>query len=69
MLATSLEGQTAGADANSGRPLSPRAPQGSPLPVPGANSAQESQSHSEPIPQIRPHPERIARKCFSLQKL
>merc|ERR1712136_540761 len=60
MLATSLEGQTAGADANAGRPLSPRAAQGSPLPVPGASSAQETQSHSEPIPQIRPHPERIA---------
>ena len=65
MLATSLEGQTGGADGNAGRPLSPRAAQGSPLPVPGAGSTQESQSHSEPIPQIRPHPERIARKYLN----
>ena len=67
MLATSLEGQSAGVDANAGRPLSPRAAQGSPLPVPGAGSVTESQSHSEPIPQIRPHPERIARKCFNFK--
>ena len=69
MLATSLEGQSAGVDANAGRPLSPRAAQGSPLPVPGAGSVTESQSHSEPIPQIRPHPERIARKYHQLTNI
>ena len=69
MLATTLEGQTAGVDTNAGRPLSPRAAQGSPLPVPGAGSATENQSHSEPIPQVRPHPERIARKYYQLRNM
>ena len=62
MLATSLESQTGGVDTNSGRPLSPKVVQGSPVAVPGSLSSAENQSHSEPIPQIRPHPERIARK-------
>ena len=61
MLATSLEGQTGAVDA-SGRPLSPKVVQGSPVPVPGSLSLAEGQSHSEPIPHARPHPERIARK-------
>ena len=61
MLATSLEGQPGAVDA-SGRPLSPKVVQGSPVPVPGSLALAEGQSHSEPIPHARPHPERIARK-------
>ncbi len=62
MLATSLEGQPGGVDAASGRPLSPKVAQASPVAVPGLGASTESQSCSEPLAQIKPHPERIARE-------
>ena len=62
MLATSLEGQPGGVDAASGRPLSPKVSQASPVVVPGSTASAEAQSHSEPLPKLTPHPERIARE-------
>ena len=62
MLATSLEDPTRGVDSKSSRALSPQPVQASPVSVPGSVTLAEAQSHSEPISQIRPHPERIARK-------
>ena len=62
MLATSLEDPNRGVDSKSSRALSPQPVQASPVSVPGSATLAEGQSHSEPISQIRPHPERIARK-------
>ena len=60
MLASALTGQTSIAETNTGRPKSPQPPL--PVVVPGLASSSQGQPNSEPLPQIRPHPERIARK-------
>ena len=62
MLATTLDSQTATSDATSGGPTSPPVNQALPVPVPGSSASAQGQCLSEPIPQIKPHPERIARK-------
>lgn len=62
MLATTLDSQGGASDVTSGGPTSPPANQALPLPVPGSTTSTQGPSQSEPITQIKPHPERIARK-------
>ena len=62
MLATTMDGQSGTSDVTSGGPTSPPVNPALPLSVPGSTASSQGQSHSEPVAQIKPHPERIARK-------